>query len=57
QLITPGQIATNLPLGTSDKMAALVILVVHFIPEPGLLLLLGSGVVGLTVLGQRRLRG
>jgi hypothetical protein len=57
QLVTPGQIVTNLPLGTSDKMAALVILVVHFIPEPGLLLLLGSGVVGLTVLGQRRLRG
>jgi hypothetical protein len=38
-------------------MAGLIILVVHFIPEPGLLLLLGSGVLGLTVLGRRRLRG
>jgi hypothetical protein len=57
QLITPGQIETNLPLGTSDKMAGLVILAVHFIPEPGLLLLLGSGVVGLAVLGRRRMRG
>jgi hypothetical protein len=56
QLVTPGQITTNLPLGTSDKMAGLVILVVHFIPEPGLLLLLGAGVVGLAVLGRRRLR-
>jgi hypothetical protein len=57
QLISPGQIVTNLPLGTSDKMAGLIILVIHFIPEPGLLLLLGSGVVGLAVLGRRRLRG
>jgi hypothetical protein len=57
QLVSPGQIQTNLPLGSSDKMAGLIILVVHFIPEPGLLLLLGSGVLGLTVLGRRRLRG
>jgi hypothetical protein len=57
QLVTPGQIETNLPLGSSDQMAVRVILVLHFIPEPGLLLLLGSGVVGLAVLGRRRLRG
>jgi hypothetical protein len=57
QLISPGQIETNLPYGTSDKMGAFIILVVHFVPEPGLLLLLGSGVLGLTVLGRRRLRG
>jgi len=57
QLIAPGQISTNLALGTSYKMGGLVILVLRFIPEPGLLLLLGSGVVGLAVLGRRRMRG
>jgi len=57
QLVTPGQIQTNLPLGSSDQMGARIILLFHFIPEPGLLLLLGSGVVGLAVLGRRRLRG
>jgi hypothetical protein len=29
----------------------------HFIPEPGLLLLLGSGVAGLVLLGRSRMRG
>ena len=57
QLVTPGQISTNLPLGSSDQMGGLVVMVVHFIPEPGLLLLLASGVVGLTLLGRRRIRG
>jgi hypothetical protein len=28
----------------------------HFIPEPGLLLLVGSGVVGLGILGRARMR-
>ena len=57
QLVTPAQIVTNLPLGTSDKMGGLAILVIHFIPEPGLLMLLGAGVVGLALLGRRRARG
>jgi hypothetical protein len=57
QLVTPGQIQTNLPLGSSDQMGGRVILALHFIPEPGLLLLLGSGVVALTVLGRTRQRG
>jgi hypothetical protein len=56
QLVSPGQISTNLPLGTSDKMGGLIILVVRFIPEPGVLLLLGSGMIGLAMLGRRRLR-
>ena len=57
QLVSPGQITTNLPLGSSDQMGGRMILGLHFIPEPGLLLLLGSGVAGLAVMGRRRLRG
>jgi hypothetical protein len=56
QLVTPNQISTNLPQGTRQKMASFVILVVHFIPEPGLPLMLGAGVLGLAVLGRRRMR-
>jgi hypothetical protein len=55
QLVTPNQVVTNLPLGSSDKMGSFVITVIHFIPEPGLLLLLGSGVAGLAFLGRRRM--
>jgi len=55
QLVTPNQVTTNLPLGSSDKMGSFVIVVYEFIPEPGLLLLLGSGVAGLAVLGRRRM--
>ena len=51
------QVVTNLPLGSSDKMGAGLIMMIHFIPEPGLLLLLGSGVAGLALLGHRRMRG
>ena len=56
QLVTPSQVVTNLPLGSSDKMGSFVISVIKFIPEPGLLLLLGSGVAGLAFLGRSRMR-
>jgi len=56
QLVTPGHIASNIPLGSNDKLAGMFVTVMHFIPEPGLLLLLGSGVVGLGLLGRRRMR-
>jgi hypothetical protein len=56
QLVAPQQIITNLPLGSSDQMGQFVIAVYHFIPEPGLLLLLGSGVAGLALLGRSRMR-
>ena len=56
QLITASQVSTNLPLGSSDKMGSIVITVIHFIPEPGLLLLLGSGVAGLALLGRRKMQ-
>jgi hypothetical protein len=57
QLVTPNQVTTNLPLGSMYKMGSFAILVIRFIPEPGLLLLLGSGVAGLVILGRRRARG
>jgi hypothetical protein len=57
QLVTPAQVQTNLPLGTSKKLGIVATLRVHFIPEPGLLVLLASGVAGLLLLGRRRLRG
>lgn len=56
QMVTPVQIVTNLSLGSSAKLGGSVSLLIHFIPEPGLLMLLGSGVVGLAFLGSRRMR-
>jgi len=56
QLVMPNQVMTNLALGSSDKMASAMVMVLRFVPEPGLLLLLGSGVAGLAALGRRRMR-
>ena len=57
QLIAPTQVLTNLTTGTQDKIAGGQTLLIRFIPEPGLLLLVGSGVVGLALLGRSRMRG
>jgi hypothetical protein len=56
QLVTPNQVQTNLPLGSNDEVGSSAMLRIHFIPEPGLLLLLGSGVVGIALLGRARMR-
>ena len=56
QIVTPSQVRTNLTLGSSIKVSTITELLIHFIPEPGLLLLLGSGVVGLAVLGRSRMK-
>jgi hypothetical protein len=56
QLISPMQIRTNLAAGTSVKLSLFSNLVLHFVPEPGMLLLLGSGVAGLVLLGRHRMR-
>jgi hypothetical protein len=56
QLVTPNQTVTNLTLGSSQKQASFTIVMYRFIPEPGVLLLLGSGVAGLGMLGRSRMR-
>ncbi len=56
QLISPMQIVTNLTSGSNAKLSLFSTLRVHFIPEPGLLVLLGSGVAGLVLLGRHRMR-
>jgi hypothetical protein len=56
QIVTPNQVRTNLTLGSNVKVGILGELLVHFVPEPGLLLLIGSGIAGLLLLGHRRAR-
>jgi len=54
QLVTPVIVNTN--LGGNEVLALFGTLRLHFVPEPGTLLLLGSGVTGLALLGRRRMR-
>ena len=55
QLITPQQVTTFGVQGNSNKVANFSTLTLHFIPEPGLLLLIASGVVGLGLVGRSRM--
>jgi hypothetical protein len=55
QLITPMQV-TTIGFGDNNELQSLFTTFrIHFIPEPGFLLLLGAGVVGLSILGRNRL--
>ena len=56
QLIAPQQVQTVGVAGNSTRVALFSTLTLHFIPEPGLLLLIGSGVVGLGLLGRSRMK-
>jgi hypothetical protein len=56
QFVTPSQISTNLTGGSAALQSSLSSIRFHFIPEPGMLLLLGSGVTGLILIGRARLR-
>jgi hypothetical protein len=51
-LVTPIFISTN--IGASSVLPAFGILTLHFVPEPGTLLLLGSGIAGLVAFGRNR---
>jgi len=52
-LVTPSKIHSNL---SQDNVGLSTQLTVRFIPEPGMLLLIGSGVVGLALIGCHRIR-
>jgi len=52
QLISAFHVTTN----AAGNLPGLAIQTLTFVPEPGTLLLLGSGVVGLALYGRRRLR-
>jgi len=56
QLVSPAAItAQGLP-ANAEALMMFSILTLHFVPEPGLLLLISCGVVGLGVLGRARLK-
>lgn len=56
RLVTPTQVYTKGIAASSDKIALFNTVTFHFVPEPGLLLLLGSGAAGLLLFGRSRMR-
>jgi hypothetical protein len=56
QFVTPLQVTTAGLPGNNDLIALLGHLRIHFVPEPGVLLLLASGVGALVMLGRQRRR-
>ncbi len=55
RLVTPVRVMTSLG-PPNDFLALMGTLTIHFVPEPGLLLLMGSGIAGLAVIGRHRIR-
>jgi hypothetical protein len=53
-LVTPIFVSTN--IGSSAIVPGFGILTLHFVPEPGTLMLLGSGIAGLVAFGRSRVR-
>jgi hypothetical protein len=56
QWVTPARVLTS-EAPPDSKVAVFGALRLRFVPEPGMLLLLGSGVGGLVLLGRSRMRG
>ncbi len=55
QFVTPSEVSTSLD-PPNNFLPVFSTITLHFVPEPGLVLLLGSGVAGLALLGRHRLR-
>jgi hypothetical protein len=55
QVVTPVIVLTSLA-PPNNFLSAFGIIRLHFVPEPGLILLLGSGIAGLLVVGRHRMR-
>jgi hypothetical protein len=53
QLVTVSKVYTALA-GSFPELPLIGVVTLHFVPEPGTVLLLGSGVAGLAVLGRRK---
>jgi hypothetical protein len=56
QVVSTNHTTTQGVPGNADISGQFSRILVHFIPEPGLLLLLGSGAVGMALLGRKRIR-
>ena len=56
QLISPMQVTTSGAGDNNEQQSLFSILTLHFVPEPGFMLLLGAGVVGLGIMGRNRMR-
>ena len=65
-MVSPSIVVTNMPnpgsgwgnagKSVTDQMGVTSILEITFVPEPGILLLLTSGVVGLVMLSRKRMK-
>jgi hypothetical protein len=53
KLVAPAGLMSTL----GGNMPLFVVMTLHILPEPGTLLLVGTGVIGLGVIGRRRMRG
>ncbi|MEE8477305.1 MAG: hypothetical protein V3S19_02990, partial [Gemmatimonadales bacterium] len=54
QFVTPTEVSTS--VDSNEFIPVFSILTLHFVPEPGLVWLLVSGIVGLVVIGRSRIR-
>jgi len=55
QLVSPAIVATEGVPANNERLAMFGVLTLHFLPEPGTLLLLGCGALCLALLARRRI--